>query len=339
MKLNHQHATLPKSKVVVIGGGTGTSVVLTGLKGHSLDLTAIIAVADSGGSTGRLRDEFGFQPVGDLRQSLAALAQENGQAWIQQVLLYRFSQGSSLKGHNLGNLILTALQDLTGSTAKAVEKASKIFRLEGHIYPATTTNVDLVVEYTDGTFLIGEHHLNPENVGGKQIKRIRLSPQAKMYSKAKESIESADLIVIGPGDLYASILPNLVVSGAKQSFVKSKATVVYVVNLMTRFTQTHGFKASDHVEEIKKYLGRYPDWVIVNTANIPSSLQKSYKKDHEFPVENDLKQTHYQVVGAPLVTIAKTVASKADALKRSLLRHDETKLTKLLINILNQKEK
>ena len=142
-------------KVVVIGGGTGTSMVLSSLKEHDgIDLSAIVSVADSGGSTGRLRDEFGFQPVGDLRQALAAFAEKD---WIKNLLLYRFNKGHGLEGHNLGNLVLTALQDMTGSTAKAIEVASKIFRLQGHIYPITTKPVNLVIEYSDGTVEIGEH--------------------------------------------------------------------------------------------------------------------------------------------------------------------------------------
>jgi len=324
-------------KIVVVGGGTGTFVVLSGLKQHPHDLTAIVTVADSGGSTGRLRDEFGFIPVGDLRQSLAALAHENDQSWIKDLLLYRFSQGKGLKGHNLGNLILTALQDMADSTPKALEIASKIFRLKGHIYPVTTQNVQLIVDFEDGTSITGEHHLNPGKTGGKKIKAIKLFPSAKLYSKAKDAIESADLIIFGPGDLYASILPNLVVSGAKRAYKTAKAKIVYIVNLMTRYTQTHGFTAKDHVEEVKNYLGRYPDYVVVNSNSIPKSVQVSYQKDNEFPVINDLNSKHYQVIRDSLASIAKTKQQKGDIVQRSLLRHNENKLTKILLKILYQK--
>jgi uncharacterized cofD-like protein len=324
-----------KPKIVVVGGGTGTSVVCSGLKQHDIDLTAIVTVADSGGSTGRLRDQFGFQPVGDLRQSLAALARESDQSWIRELLLYRFKQGDGLKGHNLGNLILTALQDLSGSTPKALEIAGKVFFLEGNIYPITNKNVDLVIEYTDGTFIIGEHYLNPENGGGKKIKKIRLSPQSTIYSKAKNSILNADMIVIGPGDLYASVLPNFVVSGSKKAFSHTKAKIVYIVNLMTRYTQTHDFTAKDHVEELKKYLGKYPDYVIVNNAPIPKQVLKSYELEKGYPVKNDLERSKYQVIEEPLALIANVKQNKADAVKRSLLLHNKDRLTKLLLKLLD----
>jgi uncharacterized cofD-like protein len=322
-------------KITVIGGGTGTFGVLSGLKQQGLDLTAIVTVADSGGSTGRLRDQFGFLPVGDLRQSLAALARENDQSWIRELLLYRFTAGGGLEGHNLGNLILTALQDLTGSTPKALEVAGEVFRLEGKILPVTEQVVDLVVEYADGTFLIGEHNLNPENAGGKRIKRIRLSPKAKIYEKAYESIVSSDALIIGPGDLYASILPNFAVVGAKKAVKSSKAKIIYIVNLMTRYTQTHNYTASDHVEGLKKYIGRYPDVVIVNNGQITYELLKKYEDERGYQVENDIINAPYKVISENLWSVVKTKPNKADAIKRSLVVHDSVKLTKILLDLVS----
>lgn len=321
-------------KVVVIGGGTGTSVVLSGLKKHNLDLSAIVSVADSGGSTGRLRDEFGFQPVGDLRQSLAALAKENDQAWIRKLLLYRFSRGEGLKGHNLGNLILTALQDMTGSTPKSLDITENIFQLEGKIIPVTNKIVELVIEYDDGTIIIGEHHLNPENVGGKKIKSIKLSPKASINSKAKQAILDADAIVIGPGDLFASLLPNLVVDGVKKAIKDSKAKVIYVLNLMSRYTQTHNYKASDYLHQIEKHLGKTPDYTIINNGKIPSNIIKNYQKEKEHIVRNDLKNTTSKIIKKDLVKIAKTSQKKSDTIKRSLLRHNEDILTKIILGII-----
>lgn len=320
-------------KVVVIGGGTGTFVVISGLKNLPLNLTAIITVADSGGSTGRLRDEFGFLPVGDLRQSLAALARENGQDWIRKLLLYRFTGGKELKGHNLGNLILTALQDMAGSTPKALEIAGKIFRLDGTIYPSTLKNVQLVTEFEDGTTLVGEHELDNKVHGGKTIKSISLRPKADIYSKAAEAIKSADLVIIGPGDLYGSLLPNLVVEGAKQAFSDSNAKVVYVTNLMTRFTQTHDMTALGHVKTLEKYLGKKPDFVILNTGQIPSEILKRYQKDHEFPVKDDLT-ADYQVIRGDFVSKLKVQQKSSDQVERSLLRHDQDKLTQAIIKLI-----
>jgi uncharacterized cofD-like protein len=318
-------------KIVVIGGGTGTSVVLTGLRDFpNLDLTAIISVADSGGSTGRLRDEFGFLPVGDLRQALSALSATDN---IRELLLYRFNQGNGLKGHNLGNLILTALQAKTGSTAHALELATRIFRIRGQIYPVTLQNVELVVEYTDGTVLVGEHHLNPGNLGGKKITKIRLSPRATLYSKAKNALASADLIVIGPGDVYASLMPNLVVSGMKPAIKATSAKIVYVVNLMTSYVQTHEMTVMDHVKVVERALNRSLDHIIINSQPISPTILRRYRQENDVPVVDDAPQKDPRFIRAPLITTAKVKPQKGDALARSFLRHDSVKVARLLIKL------
>lgn len=316
--------------IVTIGGGTGSAMVLSALIGLPAHLTALISVADSGGSTGRLRDEFGFLPVGDLRQALAALAVEDKDGWIQKILLYRFSKGSGLEGHNLGNLILTALQDMTGSTAKALEIASKVFRLNGHIYPITTQNVQLVIEYQDGTFIIGEHHLNPDAGGGKKIKTVHLSPTAKIYTKAASSIQAADLIFIGPGDLYASIAPNLIVKGMKSAMKKTQAKLVYLVNLMTTHSQTHHFTATDHVKVIEHFLARPLDYIIINSATPSPSILKAYAKQHEYPVIDDLSQTSTAIIRAPLLRHAPVSQPPSDTIPRSYLRHHPARLKTII---------
>lgn len=316
--------------VVVIGGGTGTFVTLSALKKiPGLDISAIVTVADSGGSTGRLRDEFGFLAVGDLRQALAALAQENGQTWIRELLLYRFSKGSGLEGHNLGNLILTALQDMTGSTAKAVEIASSIFRLHGHIYPVTTQNVQLVIEYEDGTVEIGEHRLDDAvKHGGDRIVNVRISPRASIYEKAKRAILSADIAIVGPGDLYSSILANFVVDGATEAIKRSKARLIVMMNLMTRFTETHNMTATDQLTVLERHFGRPADVVIVNKGKIPTTILEAYRKQREYPVKDTL--TEYRdrphIVRADLVRTAMAKQQKGDKLVRSYLRHDPAKL-------------
>lgn len=323
-----------KPNVVVIGGGTGSAVVLSGLKQLSLDLSAIITVADSGGSTGRLRDEFGFLPVGDLRQALAALASNSSQEpWIQKMLLYRFSKGSGLEGHNLGNLILTALQDMSGSTSAAVEIAAKTFRLHGHIYPITSKNIQLVTEYEDGTVIIGEDVLDESTYGGQKIVSLKTSPRATIYSGARDAILAADLIVIGPGDLYGSIIPNLVVEGAAKAIQTSNAKIVYIVNLMTRYAQTHGLTGLDHVRLIEKYLHKTVDHIIVNTQPIPSAVIKKYAKQHEYPVVNDLS-TDPRYLGSNLLTTKIPRKNPADRVNRSYIRHSATKIATTLERLL-----
>lgn len=325
-------------KVVVIGGGTGTFVTLSALKTiPNLDLSAIVTVTDSGGSTGRLRDEFGFLPVGDLRQALAALAKENGQSWIRDLFLYRFTKGSGLEGHNLGNLILTALQDMTGSTAKAVEIAAKIFKLHGHIYPITTKNIQLVVEYRDGTVEIGESILDDTAKHKRdRIVSLKTSPKAKIYSKAKEAIEEADMIIIGPGDLYGSILPNLVIGGVAQAFQKTRANIVLTMNLMTRCTQTYGMTAKDHLQEVEKYLKRKVNMIIINSELISKKLLKAYKAQDEYLIEDDLDDfDSYEIIRAALIREAEVKRQEGDLLSRSYLRHDSVKLSKIFKRIIN----
>ena len=333
-------------KVVVIGGGTGTSMVLSSLKGlKDIDLSAIVSVADSGGSTGRLRDEFGFQPVGDLRQALAAFTEDQGrrnkeegrrelnsQNWIKNLLLYRFEKGHGLEGHNLGNLILTALQDMTGSTAKAIEVASKIFRLQGHIYPITTKQVSLVIEYSDGTVEIGEHILDDtDKHAGDRIIGIKTSPRAEIYSQAKSAIENAGVIIIGPGDLYGSIMPNLVIGGAPEVIRRSKAKLIFIMNLMTRYTQTHNMSAANHLEIIEKQIGRNVDAVIMNNGKIPPKILKAYKEQHEYPVSDDLKkQGGRRIIRVNLIRSTLVKQNLADAVHRSYLRHDPVKLKRVL---------
>lgn len=318
-----------RSRVVVIGGGTGTSTVVTTLKKLPVSITALISVADSGGSTGRLRDEFGFQPVGDLRQSLAALAQDKNQEWIRKILLYRFEKGDGLKGHNLGNLLLTALQEMTGSTVSALEVCENIFQLHGTILPVTTENVQLVTEYKDGTKLIGEHKLDDNTVGNQKIKKVSLSPNAHIYERAKEEIHHADLIIIGPGDYYSSIMPALIVDGMKEALQKSDAKLVFIVNIMTRFTQTHGMSAKDHVEGIEHVIGRSFDQIIINTGIIPDDIKVYYEHEKEFEVIHDMKDDS-RVVAEDVVMLKAFHQKSSDTAHRSIIRHDPDKLSRIL---------
>lgn len=324
-------------KVVVIGGGTGTFVVLSALKElPDVDLSAIIAVTDSGGSTGRLRDEFGFLPVGDIRQALAALSHKNGQNWTQDLLLYRFSKGSGLEGHNLGNLMLTALQDMTGSTAKAVEIASKIFRLEGHIFPATTKNTQLAVEFDDGQVVVGEHQLDNPAFGGKHIKKAWTKPEASMYNKAAKAIREADMIIVGPGDLYGSLIANLCIGGMRQALADNRGKYVYVLNLMTHYSQTHGMTASEHISEVVRYGGRTPDVVLVNTLKLPDMVLSAYKRNHEFPVVDDVKESgKLRALRRPLASRKIVKLRHGDMVPRSLVRHDEGELKKAFKELLD----
>lgn len=321
------------TEIVIMGGGTGIYPVTKALKSLEVDISTIIAVSDSGGSTGRIRDEFGFQPVGDLRQSLAALAEGDKKEWIGKLLLYRFSKGNGLKGHNLGNLILTALQDMTGSTTQALEIASKIFRLNGKVIPVTEEITDIEITYEDDTKILGEDYLNPESNTGKNVKSIALKPKAKINPLAAQKIKTAKQIIIGPGDYYASLLATLLPEGIKAAFKQSSAKVSLIVNLMSRHMQTDTMKASDYVAGIEAHIGKKIDRIIINSGNISPQLLTVYKKHHEFPVADDLQDDN-RVERADIISSEEVEFETADDLQRSYLRHDSEKLAKLFTTLL-----
>jgi uncharacterized cofD-like protein len=323
-----------KLNVVVMGGGTGIYPVTTAFKQLPVTIRTIIAVSDSGGSTGRIRDEFGFQPVGDLRQSLAALAEGQGEEWIRKLLLYRFPKGEGLKGHNLGNLILTALQDMTGDTSEALNIARHVFRLKGEVIPATKDNVDIEIHYEDGSKLVGEDYLNPESEIQKRVISIGLQPSTQINPYAAKAIKEADVIVIGPGDFYASLLATIVPEGTKQAFIESQAKIYYVVNLMTRHFQTDNMKASDHVKGIEAAIGRAVDGVLINNEPIPREILENYQKSHEEVVIDDLSEDT-RVHRANIIGTETQESTTADALHRSFLRHDSAKLRTVFAQLLN----
>ncbi len=320
-------------KIVVLGGGTGTFPVVSGLKRCTdFEISSIIAVSDSGGSTGKIRDEFGFQPVGDLRQALAALAESEGEEWIRKILLYRFDKGTGLQGHNLGNLILTALQDMTGDTTESLEIAEKVFRLEGRVIPVTKDNVNLQIQYADGSVEVGEHTLDEKQEKLRKIAQIQLVPHATINPSAEEALKEADMIIIGPGDYYASLMATLVPDKVKETLQHSRAKVVYILNLMTRFTQTPDMTALDHVKGIEEAIGRQVDVIVVNSTEIPQAILDLYAAEKEFPVVDDLDGDP-RVVRADILSEKLAAAVAYDTAHRSLLRHDAQKIGNLLIGL------
>lgn len=325
--------TETKCNVVVMGGGTGTFPVIASLRHLPVNTSTIIAVSDSGGSTGRIRDEFGFQPVGDLRQSLAAMAESEGEQWIRKILLYRFEKGEGLRGHNLGNLILTALQDMTGDTSKALEIAEKVFRIEGTVIPVTQDNVNLEIHYADGSQAVGEHIFDEHAEAPKKVNDIRFVPEASLNPLARQAIVEADFILIGPGDYYASIMAVLKVDGIKEAFAQSKAQVMYLLNIMTRATQTQDMTASEHLAGIEAAIGKKADIILINNQEINAETLSLYAKEKEYPVVDDLTNDE-RVLRRPLLSEDLFKKSATDTTHRSLLRHDSQKLTTVLGEVL-----
>lgn len=333
-----------KTKVVTIGGGTGTYAVLTGLKKYTkLDLSAVVAVTDDGGSSGKLRDEFGFLPAGDLRQSIAALATVNGpNSLMRKLFNYRFQKGGKgLEGHSFGNLLITAITDIVGDQEKAINQVSEILKIQGKVIPISIDNVEIAVQQEDGTITIGESKIkdntNSRDLASRIIK-IWLQPEAYATSSAVEAIRKADYIIIGPGGLFTSLITNLLVKGIKESISKSKAKIIFVMNLMADGSQTYKFSAQDHLDTLIKYLDQYPDYVIVNNKSLDKDLVKRYTNENDFPVNDNLNPSEdYTVLRENLITEPRKAPDQKDfKTKRSFIRHNPERLSRLINGIINQ---
>lgn len=323
---------MDKKKIVVIGGGTGNFTVLSGLKHYPVELTAIVNMVDDGGSTGMLRDELGVLPPGDVRQCLVAISESS--QLMRELMNYRFENGG-LKGHSFGNLLITALEKTTGSFENAIEEAGKILAIKGRVVPVTTDKCRLVVELTDGELIYGEKNIQETELTDR-IKRIFLNPQAKANKKAIEAIEKAELIIIGPGSSYSSLIPNLLVSGIKESITTTKAKKMFIVNLMNKKGKTEGFTVKRHVDEIEKFLGRgIFDYILFNTESPPTDLLARYSLEgdlvqYEEGLFKDLRYIPIKAFSSTLKEI-----QKGDLLKRNLIRHDSEKLAETIIKTLN----
>lgn len=326
-------------KIVCIGGGTGTFVALKGLKNYPVYLTAIVTMSDSGGSNKRIRDEFGFLPTSDIRQCFVALSDENGGVGLMRKLfMYRFERGDGIKGMTFGNLFMAALTEIVGSQKEAIKQTKKVLKIKGTILPVSYTATNLVAEYEDGTVVTEEHFIDePEHDGKLKISKIYLRPEAEANSDAVKAILDADLIVIGPGDLYTSLVPNLLVKGIPEAIAKSKAKKLYVLNLMTKYGQTYNFTATDHIKVINDFVGQSITSVIVNNGLLPDMALAEYEKSHEFPVTYDLpNETIYTIITADVVANEMVEKSQTDVLVRSLVRHDSDKLAETIIKTLPQ---
>ncbi|MBI4236471.1 MAG: YvcK family protein [Chloroflexi bacterium] len=314
--------------IVVVGGGTGNYNVLAGLKKHSVQLTAIVAMSDSGGSSGRLRDELGQLPPGDVRQCLVALAGDEEQALIlRQLFTYRFSAGQGLEGHSFGNLLLAVLTEITGGPERAIEAAARLLNVRGQVLPVTLTRCHLHAVLTDGAVLEGEAAIDTYGgAPGVSIDYVYLTPRAYPYPPALRALEEADLIVFSPGDLYTSLVANLLVEGVADAILHSPAKVVQVMNLMTKPGETDGFRASTFVEEMGRYLGKAGriDYLLLNSEELPARQVKRYERDRAYPVEVDRDRC------AALVSTLVECPLLAEG---QFVRHDPGKLAQALVDL------
>ncbi len=312
-------------KVVVIGGGTGMPVLLRGLKEYPLDITAIVTVADDGGSSGRLRDELFIPPPGDVRNVLIALAEV--EPLFESLFQHRFSQGNGLSGHALGNLLLAAMTNITGDFVHGIQEMSRVLNVRGKVLPAANQSIVLNAELEDGTIVSGESRIP---ASGKKIKRVFITPEdvEPLYETLQE-IREADMILIGPGSLYTSILPNLLVPKIGAAITASKARKVYVCNVMTQAGETTDYTASDHVKALYEHMDQpFIDTVIVNDTLVPEDIQALYEEEEARPVLSD--EEELQALGCEILSDGIIEYDK------NVIRHDAKKIARLIYDMITR---
>ena len=303
-------------KVVVLGGGTGMSNLLRGLKQYPLDITAIVTVCDDGKSTGILREEFNIPAVGDIRRVLVALSET--EPLVMDLFNYRFNTSSDLDGHTVGNLLLTAASEIRGNLSDGIEALSKVMNLKGKVVPLTEDNVVLMADMEDGSVIEGEHHITETNA---KIKKVYYKEEAVATKEALEAIRNADLILFSMGSLFTSIIPNLLIEEVVKEIEKSKAKIMYVCNMMTQPGETDDFTVTDHVNALNGYLGkRNIDLVLANTGKIDEEMARFYEtQEQKDPVifdEENFEKYGIDVIGDDFTFIT----------DNNLLRHDNIKV-------------
>ena len=273
-------------KLVRIGGGSSGYSLLHGLKNLPIDITAVVTMFDSGGSSGVLRDEFGILPPGDVRRALAALAEGDRGDILRNLFNFRFKEEGSVNGHSFGNLFLAALSSIYGSDIEAIRKASEVLDIKGKVLPVSVDKSHLHAILEDGTEVVGETNLDiPQHDGNLKVQKVFLDPPAHIFEDTDKAIREADVIILGPGDLYTSIIPNVLVDGMKDALRASKAKTVVICNLMTKWGETNGFKTSDMLRELLQYSGldRF-DYAICNTHPLDSVLLETYAAQKQYPM-------------------------------------------------------
>ena len=304
-------------KIVAIGGGTGLSMLLKGIKRITNNITAVVTVGDDGGSSGRLREEMGVVPPGDSRNCIAALA--DNEDLITKLFQYRFNTGEGLKGHSFGNLFLTALCSITGDMVRAVKESSNVLSIRGRVLPSTLDNMKLAAEYEDGTIVHGESAIPEEH---KKIKRLFTEPEhCKPLEDVIEAIKDADLIILGPGSLYTSVIPNLLIKEISEEVIKSNAKKIYVCNIMTQPGETDNYAVSDHINALYKHAGsnKLIDAVLVNNV-LPKNMADKYEQCGQMPVVLDRYNVHVDIVEKKLI----------EESKEGLVRHSSNRVARAI---------
>lgn len=315
-------------KVVVIGGGTGLSILLKGLKKFTPNITAIVTVADDGGGSGVLREDLGMLPPGDIRACMLALA--NTEPTMERLFQYRFDDGM-LKGQSFGNIFIAAMNGIYGNFETAIKEASNVLAITGKVYPMTLDNVKIRAELHNGKVIVGESYISIESKKQKsKIKKMSIEPKiSHPLPEALQSIREADFIVLGPGSLYTSIIPNLLIKDMVDEICASSAPKAYIVNVMTEPGETDDYKLIDHVDAILSHSrANILDYVIANTENIPGQILDKYMKDGSIPVE--IEKDDEKILAEKGITL---VANSLIYIEKDYIKHNNIKLSELLIHL------
>ena len=312
-------------RIVAVGGGTGLSVLLSGLKSYSSNISAIVTMADDGGSSGRLRQQFDVLPPGDIRNCLVALA--DAPALMRDLFQFRFDKNSEFSGHSFGNLFLTVMTRLTGDFEKAIKETSKVLALRGQVIPSTLGDVTLVAYYKDGTMVAGEGQIPKAR---KAINRVSLAPEQPLATPdAIKAIREAQIIVLGPGSLYTSIIPNLLIDEISREIAESEAIKIYVCNVMTQPGETDGYSVSDHIKALLSHSSeRILDYCVVNNGEVPRDVLTRYSGENSLFVVNDRKNIEnlgYRVIEEDFIMI-----------QDGVIRHDAEKLAKIILSFIEE---
>lgn len=311
-------------RIITVGGGTGLSVILSGLKEYTSNITAIVTVADSGGSSGRLREQFDILPPGDIRNCLVALA--DAPVLMRDLFQFRFDKNSEFSGHNFGNLFITVMTQVTGDFEKAIKESSKVLAIRGQVIPSTLNSVSLIAKYKDGSSTEGEDNIPKRNL---PIEKVYLKPDNCLpTSEAIKAIKNAQIIILGPGSLYTSVIPNLLIKEITDAIVSSGAIKIYVCNIMTQHGETDGYSASEHISAIVKHSHpKVLDYCIVNNAILPQHLIERYRQEKSYPIVVDarrVKTLGYRIIEDEIVNT------------EDYIRHDPVKLAKIILGMIEE---
>jgi uncharacterized cofD-like protein len=328
------------ANIVIIGGGTGSYVLATGLSSASVHITMLMTMVDDGGSNRVIRDEFGLLPTSGIRQAIVALSKNK--TVLRKLFTYRYHQGGKdLTGMTFGNLFMAAMADIMGSQKKGIEETCRLLQVKGDIIPISYDNVRLVAKYEDGTEAVGEHNIDVPQHPGLKIKNLKTLPVAKINPEAEKAILEADLIIIGPGDFYTNTIANLVVDGVVDALKRSKGKVIFIGNLMDSPSETPGYALSDFFDDLSEYmpLDLIKNVLVNSNKDFPESALKAYALENNFPVKDDLEikdiNPKVKIVRTDLLSEKIPEKDKGDALGRSMIRHDPEKLREAVLKLLD----